>query len=53
MSVNFFASVMVLPEQEDTVEVDINEKNLLRDTYRASVERLRELERKKDKKKSL
>jgi len=31
-----FASVMVMPELDDTVNVDINEKDLRIDTYRAS-----------------
>ncbi len=31
-----FASVMVMPELDDTIDVDINEKDLRIDTYRAS-----------------
>ncbi|NIA06000.1 MAG: peptide chain release factor 2 [Proteobacteria bacterium] len=31
-----FASVMVLPELDDTIKIDINEKDLRVDTYRAS-----------------
>jgi len=31
-----FASVMVMPELDDTIEIDINEKDLRIDTYRSS-----------------
>jgi peptide chain release factor 2 len=31
-----FASVMVMPELDDTIDIDINEKDLRIDTYRAS-----------------
>ena len=31
-----FASVMVMPELDDTIEIDVNEKDLRVDTYRAS-----------------